>query len=46
LLALRDLGEPVYETTPGGASASLNEVDKNIEQADRYLQLQGIFIPW
>ena len=47
LLALHDLGEPVFEVRPdGGASQSVVEVDKNIQQADRYLQSRGIVIPW
>lgn len=47
LLALDDLGEPVFERSPdGGTSQSVIDVDKNIRQADRYLQLRGISTPW
>ncbi|HEV2196122.1 MAG TPA: hypothetical protein VGR55_11105 [Candidatus Acidoferrum sp.] len=47
LLALDDLGEPVFDRSPdGGTSQSVIDVDKNIRQADRYLQLRGISTPW
>lgn len=47
LLALDDLGEPVFEREPSGrTSQSVIDVDKNIRQANRYLQLRGIVTSW
>jgi len=44
LIALRDLDELVREAGPGGRS--LADVDRNIEDAQRYLLTRGIKIPW
>ena len=47
LLGLQTLGESVFETNPqGGSSQSLIQVDKNIRQANKYLQSLGIVEPW
>jgi len=44
LIALRDLDELVREIGPGGRSMA--DVDRNIDDAQRYLLTQGIKIPW
>jgi mevalonate kinase len=47
LQGLHTLGESVYETNPkGDSSQSLNQLDKNIRQAHKYLQTLGIMDPW
>jgi len=46
LLALHELDENVYERNPDGStSLSSMEVDKNIRQAQKYLERFGIIIP-
>jgi hypothetical protein len=44
LLALHNIGEPVYEKDSSGQS--LIEIDKNIRQAHGYLSKQGITDSW
>ena len=44
LLALHDIGEPVYENNSSGKSVI--EIDKNIRQAHEYLSRQGIIDSW
>jgi hypothetical protein len=47
LLALSEIGEPVYERHQDGASSqSVTDVDKNIRQAHRYLEMHQIVVPW
>jgi len=47
LLALREIGEPVNERGPDGASSqSLIDVDRNIRQAHKYLEKHQIIVPW
>jgi hypothetical protein len=47
LLALSEIGEPVYERSLDATSSqSLIDVDKNIRQAHRYLEKHQIVVPW
>lgn len=47
LIALRDLGEPVFKSREGGKSSySVNDVTENVRQADRYLEKRQIVVPW
>jgi hypothetical protein len=47
LLALSEIGEPVFERHQDGTSSqSLIDVDKNIRQAHGYLEKHQIIVPW
>lgn len=47
LLALSEIGEPVYERRQDGTSSqSVIDVDENIRQAHQYLEKHRIIVPW
>jgi hypothetical protein len=47
LLALSEIGESIYERSPDGSSSQgVVYADKNIRQADRYLEKHRIIVPW
>jgi len=43
LISLRDIDEPVFE---GARSICMIDVDRNVEEAHKVLERQGIRIPW
>jgi hypothetical protein len=47
LMGLHELGEDVYEeNSDGSTSHSVIDVDKNIRQAQQYLQKFDVMVPW
>ena len=47
LIALDNVGEPVFERNPDGTSSQgLTHVEENVRQAQEYLRTLGIVHPW